>query len=196
MNKHYNPEGEELRPYSVRQPSHPLLPNFVPSEVDPHISALEKAGIYGNLTQEQQATIIKLMQQAYRNGQAHQGAEKIDNDCVWVDEVGMIERQPDHTWLVTGYSAAKDAEMIRARDAELGIGYSTQQYNDWASSYHARQLGSKGGSSTSDVKRKASAANGKAPVKPGKNPRGRPRSSASAAAVSGEVNDPEKGAQS
>lgn len=168
MNKHYNPEGEELRPYSVRQPSHPLLPNFVPSEVEPHIAALEKAGIYDNLTQEQQATVIKLMQQAYRNGQAHQGAEKIDNDCVWVNDVGMIERQPDNTWLITGYDAAKDAEMIRARDAELGIGYSIQQYNDWAKSYYARQLGSKGGSATSDAKKKSSRENGKLGGRPSK----------------------------
>ncbi|HLA88123.1 MAG TPA: hypothetical protein VJL10_08880 [Anaerolineales bacterium] len=140
MTKHYDPYGNELRPYSVRQPSHPLLPNFVPSEVEPHIAALEKANIYNDLTQEQQATIIRLMQQAYRNGQAHQGAEKIDNDCVWVNDVGMIERQADNTWIVTGYDAAKDAEMIRARDAELGIGYTIQQYNEWCKSYAARAL--------------------------------------------------------
>jgi len=36
---------------------------------------------------------------------------------------------------------------------------------------------SKGGKSTSRAKRAASAANGKAPVKPGSNPRGRPKSS-------------------
>ena len=32
--------------------------------------------------------------------------------------------------------------MIRARDAELGIGYTPQQYDNWVRSYHARQLGS------------------------------------------------------
>ena len=77
MNKHYSHDGEELQPYSVRPPSHPLLPDLIPSEVEPHIEAMEKAGVYDALTQEQQATIIKLMQQAYRNGQASQGAKRL-----------------------------------------------------------------------------------------------------------------------
>ena len=168
MTKHYDPEGNELRPYTVRQPSHPLLPNMTPSEVEPHIAALQEAGIYDALTDEQQATVIRLMQQAYRNGQDHQGAEKIDNDAVWVNEIGMIERQPDNTWIITGYDAAKDAEMIRARDAELGIGYSIEQYSEWAKSYYARQLGSMGGSSTSDAKKKSSRENGKLGGRPRK----------------------------
>lgn len=168
MTKHYSPNGDELHPYTIRQPSHPLLPNMVPSEVEPHITALEQAGIYTDLTQEQQATIIRLMQQAYRNGQTHQDAEKIDNEAVWVDEVGLIERQPDGTWLVTGYDAAKDAEMIRARDAELGVGYTIQIYNEWAKSYYARQLGKKGGSATSKAKSDASRRNGRKGGRPRK----------------------------
>ena len=161
MTKHYSPDGEELRPYTIRQPSHPLL-SMGPSGVEPHIDALASAGIYDDLTQEQQAIIIRLMQQAYRNGQAQQGAEKIDNDAVWVDRVGLLERQPDATtWLVTGYDAAKDAEMIRARDAELGTGYTITQYNEWAKSYYARQLGAIGGSSRSKRKAAASRANGR-----------------------------------
>ncbi len=168
MSKHYSPDGAELRPYTIRRPSHPLLPSMVPSEVEPHIAALEKAGIYDALTQEQQATIIRLMQQAYRNGQAHQGAEKVDNEAVWVNEVGLIERQPDGTWMVTGYDVAKDAEMIRARDAELGVEYTIQQYNDWAKSYYARQLGKMGGSATSAAKSKASRRNGRKGGRPRK----------------------------
>lgn len=159
--KHHSPEGEELRSYTVRQPSHPLLPKMIPSEVEPHIEALENASIYNDLTQEMQATIITLMQQAYRNGQVHQHAERIDSDAVWVDDIGMIERQPNDTWIVTGYDAAKDAAMIRARDSELGIGYSAEQYNKWAKSYAARQLGSLGGSANTDLQNKARAKNSK-----------------------------------
>jgi len=103
MKNHIDPNGNELHPYTIRQPSHPLLPKMIPSEVEPHITALENAGIYNDLTQETQAAIIALMQQAYRNGQAHQHAERIDSDAVWVDDVGMIERQPNDTWIVTGH---------------------------------------------------------------------------------------------
>jgi hypothetical protein len=168
MAKHFSPDGEELRPYSIRQPSHPLLPDMIPSEVEPHITALEAANIYDDLTPVQQATIIRLMQAAYRNGQAHQGAEKVDGDAVWVDGVGMIERRPDGSWQVTGYDAAKDAEMIRAREIDLGIGYTPQQYDAWAKSYYARKLGSLGGSSTSETKQTASRINGKKGGRPPK----------------------------
>jgi len=132
---------------------------MIPSEVESHIAALENAGIYDNLAQETQAIIITLMQQAYCNGQAHQHAERIDSDAVWVDDIGMIERQSDDTWIVTGYNAAKDAAMIRVRDAELGFGYSIEQYNKWVRSYAARQLGSLGGSANSDLQNRARAKN-------------------------------------
>jgi hypothetical protein len=98
MTQHYTPDGLPVHPYSVRQPSHPLLPDLVPSEIEPHITALEVAGIYDDLNQEQQATVIRLMQAAYRNGQTYQHAEKIDNDAVWLDGVGGLERQPDGAW--------------------------------------------------------------------------------------------------
>ena len=143
MTKHYDPNGNELRPYSVRQPSHPLLPNFVPSEVEPHIAALEDAGIYNDLTQEQQAVVITLMQKAYRNGQAHQGAEKIDNDAVWLDGVGGLEKQPDGTWKLT----MPDRGIDKLAAAELGR---------------------KGGLSTSEAKKKSSRDNGKLGGRPKK----------------------------
>ena len=120
--KHYSPEGAELHPYSIRQPSHPLLPRMVPSEVEPHITALENAGIYDDLTQEQQATIIRLMQQAYRNGQAHQGAEKIDNDAVWLDGVGGLEKQPDGTWKLTMPDKGVDVDTSIAAAALGSLG--------------------------------------------------------------------------
>ena len=72
MTQYYTPDGLPVHPYTVRQPSHHLLPDLVPSEVEPHINALEAAGIYDDLTHEQQATIIRLMQTAYRNGQSSQ----------------------------------------------------------------------------------------------------------------------------
>jgi hypothetical protein len=101
MAQHISPDGLSLYPYTVRQSSHPLLPELLPSEVELHIDALTNANIYNDLTQEQQAIIIRLMQTAYRNGQASQGAEKIDNDAVWLDGIGGIEKQPDGTWKLT-----------------------------------------------------------------------------------------------
>lgn len=104
--------------YSLSKPSHPLLPNLTSSEVEPHIAALEEAGIYNDLTQEQQAVIIRLMQQAYRNGQASQGAEKVDSDAVWLDGVGALEKQPDGTWKLTmpdkGIDTSTAAKSLRA----------------------------------------------------------------------------------
>ena len=41
MTTHYDPDDDELRSCSVRQPSHPLLPKMLPSEAEPHIDALE-----------------------------------------------------------------------------------------------------------------------------------------------------------
>lgn len=171
-------KGLPVADYQVSPPPHPspILRGYVPSEVWPHIEALTQAGLYDHLTEDNQGLIIKLMQAAYRNGQASMQAEKIDNDAVWVKEIGLIERQPDYlTWLVTGYDPAKDAAMIWARDAELGIGYSIQEYNAWAKSYYARQLGALGGVKTSPAKAAASRANANLPPKPGSRPRGRPR---------------------
>lgn len=142
--KHYTPDGFETEPYGVRQPSHPLLPKFVPSEVEPHIAALEEASIYNDLTQEQQAIIIRLMQQAYRNGQASQGAEKIDSDAVWLDGVGGLEKQPDGTWKLT--MPDKGIDKLAASE-----------------------LGRKGGSVTSDAKKQSSRDNGKLGGRPRKN---------------------------
>ena len=101
MTQHVSPDGLSLRPYTVRQPSHPLLPKLLPSEVEPHIDALTGADIYDALLPEQQAIVIQLMQSAYRNGQASTGAEKIDNDALWIDGVGGLERQMSGEWKLT-----------------------------------------------------------------------------------------------
>lgn len=116
MKQNYDLDKIELYPYYVRQPSHPLLPEYTPSEVDPHIEALQSVGIYETLTPEYQATIIKLMQSAYRNGRASVGAEKIDSDVVWVDGIGALERQVDGSWILT----MPDRGIEKIAAAQLG----------------------------------------------------------------------------
>ncbi len=115
---------------------HPLLRAFVPSAKSPHIDALIDAGLF-DLTVDQLASIVKLMQTAYRNGQYSRGAEKIDRDAVWLDGVGALERQSDDTWKLTM--------------PDKGVDISTA----------AATLGRKGGESTSPAKTDASRLNGK-----------------------------------
>lgn len=81
--------------------AHPEIAAFAQSEKAPHLDALETAGLLEKLDADQCAIIIKLMQSAYRNGQSNQGAEKIDNDCVWINGIGGIEKQTDGTWKLT-----------------------------------------------------------------------------------------------
>lgn len=140
---HTDPDGHELHPYQVRPASHPLLPGLLPSEVEPHITALEAAGIYAALTPEQQAGIIRLMQTAYRAGQASRQAEKLDDDGVWIDGVGGLERQPDGAW-----------KLITPDEPEL--------------SRIAAALGQRGGAAKSERKAATSAANGKLGGRPKK----------------------------
>jgi len=73
----------------------------VPSGKMPPIDALADNGLLGELTPEQAARVVIIAQTAYRNGQASMGAERIDNDAVWINGVGGIERQPDGTWKLT-----------------------------------------------------------------------------------------------
>lgn len=103
MPKHTTPDGFPVDDYRVSAPPHPSkhMREYVPSAVYPHITALQEAGLYDRLSEDDQGLIIKLMQAAYRKGQAAQGAEKIDNDDVWLDGVGDLERQPDGTWKLT-----------------------------------------------------------------------------------------------
>jgi hypothetical protein len=140
MTKHTTPDGYPVADYQISAPPHPShhLRGYVPSEVWPHVKALQAAGIYGRLSEDDQGIIIKLMQAAYRNGQASQGAEKLDNDAVWLDGVGSLERQPDGTWRLVSVSEI------------------------------AAALGRRGGSATSEAKRRASRENGKKGGRPRK----------------------------
>jgi len=91
----------------IRQVRHDLIA-YVPSAIDPHLEALEQAGLIEALDQLQIVQIVRLMQQAYMNGKAHSGAEKIDTDAVWLDGVGMIEKFGDH-WKLTGRDSVSAA---------------------------------------------------------------------------------------
>lgn len=98
--------------------THPTLARYVPSEKIPHLDALQAAGLLDQLTVDQVAAIVIIAQTAYRNGQRAQGAEKIDNDAVWVDGIGGIERQPDGAWLLTAPDKPKGGEIISSREAQ------------------------------------------------------------------------------
>lgn len=77
------------------------LAAYVPSAIEPHLDALDQAGLIDQLSVEQLVTICRLMQSAYSHGRSSTGAEMIDNDAVWLDGIGGLERQPDGTWLLT-----------------------------------------------------------------------------------------------
>lgn len=144
MSKHTTPDGFPVADYQVSPPPHPSdhLRGYVPSAVLPHIEALQKVGIYDRLSVDDQGLLIKLMQQAYENGRAAQGAEKIDVDAVWVDGIGGLECQPDGSWKLT--------------------------MPDNNASMAAAALGSKGGSVTSRAKAAAARANGRKGGRPRK----------------------------
>lgn len=133
-------EGDQsTKAEQVYRAVRPLLP----SEAYPHIDALAAAGLLDALSVEQAAIIVHIIQAAYRAGQTSRGAEKIDNDFVWLDGVGGLERQPDATWKLV----APDGGAVQAAAAELGR---------------------RGGSATTEAKRAASAANGRKGGRPRK----------------------------
>lgn len=93
------PDREEEEPSKAQQVYvHPTLRKYTPSEKTPHIDALDTAGLLDALTIDQCAAVVIIAQTAYQNGQRAQGAERIDNDAVWLDGVGGLERQPDGLW--------------------------------------------------------------------------------------------------
>lgn len=94
--------GKDDEPSKSQQVyAHPTLRHYVPSERTPHINALEAAGLLDTLTVDQAAAVVAIAQAAYQNGKRHAGAERIDNDAVWLDGVGGLERQEDGTWKLT-----------------------------------------------------------------------------------------------
>lgn len=123
--------------------NHKLLITYVPSAKVPHINAIEASGLLDELTPEQAAKVVVIAQTAYQNGCAVQGAEKIDNDAVWVNGIGGIERQPDGAWILS---------MPDKSDASIA----------------AAALGSKGGSVTSKAKASAARENGRKGGRPRK----------------------------
>jgi DNA-binding transcriptional ArsR family regulator len=74
---------------------------YVPSAITPHLDALESAGLVDALAMEQLTQIVIIAQTAYRNGQQSTGAELIDNDAIWINGIGGLEKQPDGTWKLT-----------------------------------------------------------------------------------------------
>lgn len=140
-------DGDGTLPKYQQAYDHPLLRYYVPSHKTPHLDALEAIGLLDALTVEQIAQIVIIAQTAYQQGQASTGAEKIDNDAVWIAGVGGVERQPDGMWKLTMSDSGIDKS---AAAAALG-------------------------SSTSQAKADASRRNASAPPKPGSKPRGRPR---------------------
>ncbi len=96
------------------------LSKLLPSEKSPHIDALEIAGLIDQLPIDQLCSIVILMQTAYRNGQFSRGAEKIDNDIVWVDGIGGIERQPNGTWILTTPDGKIEETILHEAAVERG----------------------------------------------------------------------------
>jgi hypothetical protein len=74
---------------------------YVPSTITPHLDALESAGLIDALTVEQLVQIVIIAQTAYRNGQQSTGAELIDNDAIWINGIGGLEKQPNDIWKLT-----------------------------------------------------------------------------------------------
>ena len=123
--------------------NHPTLRHYVASHKTPHLDALAKAGLLETLTVDQAAAIVIIAQTAYQNGQRAQGAERIDNDAVWLDGVGGLERQADGTWRLT--------------------------MPDGGLETMAAELGRRGGSVSSEAKAAAARANDKRGGRPRKN---------------------------
>ena len=80
---------------------------------------LLKAGL-DQLDLDQLTTIVKLMQTAYQNGKASAGAEMVDNDAVWLNGIGGLERQSDGSWQLTMPDQGLDLTTDQAAE-RLGI---------------------------------------------------------------------------
>lgn len=90
---------------------------YIPSMYETHLSRLP-AEVCNVLPSRLIVNIIRMCQMAYMDGQAHQNAEKIDNDAVWVNGVGLIEKQSDGTWLLTGADTKTAASIMGSSKSE------------------------------------------------------------------------------
>lgn len=125
-------------PPSKYQQAYDQLMTYVPSAKAPHLDALDNAGLIDGLAIDQIVAIVKLMQAAYANGQHSQGAEKIDNDAVWLDGVGGIERQPDGKWMLTMPDKPGYLNYLTTEDMASRLGVSVRRVRALAAS---RQVG-------------------------------------------------------
>jgi hypothetical protein len=57
---------------------------------------------WDDLTGVQYGKLMAVANASYQAGKASMQAEKIDVDAVWVNGIGMIERQSDGNWKLTG----------------------------------------------------------------------------------------------
>jgi len=167
------PRGEAGEPSKYQQ-VYDYLPQFNPSAKTPHLDALEKAGLLDMLSIQQAGAVVIIAQTAFCAGRASMHAEKLDDDIVWVDDIGMLERQ-DGAWrVISECNIAVEAVKIRARDAELGIGYTVEQYAIWEAEYDAKIKISAGavlGSIKSERKTESSRKNGLLGGRPRKTPK-------------------------
>jgi len=93
-------ENEEQSKYQQVYRHRDLL-ILLPSAKEPHLDALAAAGLLDQLSIDHLVIVVKLMQTAYQKGRSSTGAEKIDNDAIWLNGVGGLEKQPDGTWVLT-----------------------------------------------------------------------------------------------
>lgn len=92
---------------------------YVPSEYETHINNFPKEA-FDVLPTRLIVDIVRQIQSAYREGQASMQAEKIDNDCVWVNGIGGIEKQPDGSWKLAMPDNTNSEVNISAAAAALG----------------------------------------------------------------------------
>jgi len=75
-------------------------------DIKRHVDFIIQENIFDLFTHEQIAHIVNFMQAAYTDGQNQAGAERIDNDTVYVNTLGLLTRQEDGSWTLDRLPAA------------------------------------------------------------------------------------------